>query len=127
MNHLKLKTFPIASAQFAAVLTMALFAALATSAFSQPDSSRPVFRLDGGNTTYTFGVNERGELQQLYWGGRVAAADAVSAPHSDREWASFDSSYNNTAQEYPGWSNGIYVEPALKVSFADGNREVLLH
>ena len=31
--------------------------------------SQPVFRLDGGNTTYAFGVNERGELQQVYWGG----------------------------------------------------------
>ena len=30
--------------------------------------SQPVFRLDGGNTTYAFGVNERGELQQIYWG-----------------------------------------------------------
>src|ERR1700679_2323381 len=57
---------------------------------------KPVFRLDGGNTTYAFGVNERGELQQLYWGGRIAAADAIAAPHSDREWASFDSSYNDT-------------------------------
>ena len=127
MNHLKLKTFPIACAQFAAVLTMALFAALATSAFSQPDSSRPVFRLDGGNTTYTFGVNERGELQQLYWGGRIAAADAVSAPHSDREWASFDSSYNNTPQEYAGWGAGLFQEPALKVTFPDGNRDLVLH
>ena len=30
--------------------------------------SQPIFRLDGGNRTYAFGVNERGELQQIYWG-----------------------------------------------------------
>src|ERR1700683_3518074 len=78
--------------------------------------SQPVFRLDGGNTTYAFGVNERGELQQLYWGGRIAAADAIAAPHSDREWASFDSSYNDTPQEYPGWGAGLFQEPALKVT-----------
>ena len=28
-------------------------------------ADKPVFRLDGGNTTYAFGVNERGELQQI--------------------------------------------------------------
>jgi hypothetical protein len=28
---------------------------------------QPVFRLDSGHTTYAFGVNERGELQQIYW------------------------------------------------------------
>jgi hypothetical protein len=27
--------------------------------------SQPIFRLDGGNTTYAFGVNEHGELQQI--------------------------------------------------------------
>ena len=126
-NRLNLKTFPAAGIQLAAIATMALFAALASSAFAQPDSSRPVFRLDGGNTTYAFGVNERGELQQLYWGGRIAAADAIAAPHSDREWASFDSSYNDTPQEYPGWGAGLFQEPALKVTFPDGNRDLVLH
>ena len=29
-----------------------------------------VFRLDGGNSTYAFGVNEHGDLQPLYWGAR---------------------------------------------------------
>jgi alpha-galactosidase len=125
MNRLNLKTFPAASIRLAAVLTMVLFAALPASAFAQSESSRPVFRLDGGNTTYAFGVNERGELQQVYWGGRIA--DAINAPHSDREWASFDSSYNNTPQEYAGWGAGLFQEPALKVTFADGNRDLVLH
>jgi alpha-galactosidase len=92
-----------------------------------PSAAQPVFRLDGGSTTYAFGVNERGELQQLYWGGRIAATDAIHAPHSDREWASFDSSYNNTPQEYAGWGAGLFQEPALKVTFADGNRDLVLH
>src|SRR5271168_4337070 len=111
VNRLVLKTFPIALALTIAALTTQ----------SQPAASgRPVFRLDGGDTTYTFGVNERGELQQLYWGGRIGANDAISPAHSDREWASFDSSYNNTPQEYAGWGAGLFQEPALKVTFADG-------
>src|ERR1700727_2208409 len=127
MNRLNMKTFPKAGIQLAAVLSMALFAALPPSAFAQPESSSHVFRLDGGNTTYAFGVNERGELQQIYWGGRIAAADNIPVPHSTPEAASFDSSYNNTPQEYAGWGAGLFHEPALKVPFADGVRDLVLH
>ena len=127
MNYLNMKTFPKAGIQLAAVLSMALFAALAAAAFAQPESSSHVFRLDGGNTSYVFGVNERGELQQIYWGGRIAAADPIPAPHSDREAAAFDSSYSTTPQEYAGWGAGLFNEPALKVTFADGNRDLVLH
>ncbi|MGC2528787.1 MAG: alpha-galactosidase [Candidatus Acidiferrum sp.] len=89
--------------------------------------TQPVFRLDGGNTTYAFGVNERGELQPLYWGGRVGAHDSIPTAHSLREWASFDSPYTTTPQEYASWGAGLYTEPALKVTFADGNRDLALH
>jgi alpha-galactosidase len=86
-----------------------------------------VFRLDGGNSTYAFGVNERGELQPLYWGGRLGAHDAIVAPRSLPEVASFDSPYTTTPQEYASWGAGLFTEPALKVSFADGNRDLVLH
>ncbi len=89
--------------------------------------TQPVFRLDGGNSTYAFGVNERGELQPLYWGGRLAAHDSIPTAHSLREWASFDSPYTTTPQEYASWGAGLYTEPALKVTFADGNRDLVLH
>ncbi len=91
------------------------------------DAASKVFRLDGGRVSYVFGVNERGELEQLYWGGRLAGTDAFPAARAKREWASFDASYTNTPQEYAGWGAGLFVEPALKVSFADGNRDLVLH
>lgn len=87
----------------------------------------PVFRLDGGDTTYAFGVNERGELQPLYWGGRIGAQDSIPPAHSLPEWASFDSSYTTTPEEYASWGAGLYTEPALKITFADGNRDLVLH
>jgi alpha-galactosidase len=105
-----------------ASLTLALFAACSTRA-----QSPQVFRLDGGNCTYAFGVNERGELQTLYWGGRLGPNDHIPPAHSYAEWASFDSSYTTTPQEYAGWGAGLFTEPALKVSFADGNRDLVLH
>ena len=86
-----------------------------------------VFRLDGGPSTYAFGVNERGELQTLYWGGRLGAHDTIPPAHSLPEWASFDSPATTTPQEYAGWGAGLFTEPALKVSFADGNRDLVLH
>jgi len=86
-----------------------------------------VFRLDGGDSTYVFGVNERGELQPLYWGGRLGAHDSIPAAHSLPEMASFDSPYTTTPQEYAGWGAGLFTEPAVKVTFADGNRDLVLH
>jgi alpha-galactosidase len=86
-----------------------------------------VFRLDGGASTYAFGVNERGELQAVYWGGRLGAHDVMAAPHSMPEMASFDSPYTTTPQEYASWGAGLFTEPALKVAFADGNRDLALH
>jgi alpha-galactosidase len=132
MNRSKLKTFPGTGPRFAAGLVMAALLAAVMVASAQPEiagkaAAGPVFRLDGGNTTYAFGVNERGELQQIYWGGRIGASDAIPTAHSDREWASFDSPYNNTPQEYSGWGAGLFQEPALKVAFADGNRDLVLH
>ena len=111
---------------FAAVLAAASFAGMAQSSASF-DSTTKVFRLDGGNVSYVFGVNQRGELQQMYWGGRIAAEDHFSPAMTQREWASFDTSYTNTPQEYAGWGGGLFVEPALKVTFADGVRDLVLH
>ena len=112
------------------VASLFLAASLAAQAQSSPVSFDPaakVFRLDGGGVSYVFGVNPRGELQQLYWGGRLAASDGFAQAAPLREWASFDSSYTNTPQEYAGWGAGLFVEPALKVSLADGNRDLVLH
>src|SRR5271166_6299963 len=88
--------------------------------------TEPVFRLDGGDSTYAFGVNERGELQSLYWGGRLGPNDKIPAAHSSMEWASFDSSYTTTPEEYAGWGAGLFTERALKVWFSDGNRDLVL-
>jgi alpha-galactosidase len=86
-----------------------------------------IFRLDGGNSTYAFGVNEHGDLQPLYWGGRLSANDSIPRAHSFPEMASFDSPATTTPQEYAGWGAGLFTEPALKVTFADGNRDLVLH
>ena len=106
-----------------AMLAMAWVVCVAT---AQAQSSQ-VLRLDGGNTTYAFGVNERGELQPLYWGGRLQAGDAIAAAKSNPEMASFDPTFTTTPQEYAGWGAGLYTEAGVKATFADGNRDLVLH
>ena len=98
-----------------------------TGSRSSFDSINKVFRLDGGGVSYIFGVNPKGELQQIYWGGRLAATDSIPQAAPRPDWASFDTSYTTTPQEYAGWGAGLFVEPALKISLADGVRDLVLH
>ncbi|HEY0758079.1 MAG TPA: alpha-galactosidase [Acidisarcina sp.] len=91
------------------------------------EAESKVFRVDAGGVTYAFGINERGELQPLYWGARLRSTDKLSAAHIKPEHASFDVTSSVTPQEYAGWGAGLYVEPALKISFPDGNRDLVLH
>src|ERR1700754_2035263 len=91
------------------------------------DSDTHVFTLSSPQVTYAFGVNERGELQSLYWGAGRAADDVVPAAKPDSGSSSFDPSAGSTPQEYPAWGSAFYTEPALKVSFPDGNRDLVLH
>jgi alpha-galactosidase len=108
-----------------ALMTVCAIASAEPAATFDPTSK--VFRLDGGDASYVFGVNSRGELQQLYWGGRLASSDHFPQAVPMPARASFDSSYTNTPQEYAGWGAGLFVEPALKVTFTDGNRDLVLH
>ncbi|AXC10934.1 Alpha-galactosidase [Acidisarcina polymorpha] len=91
------------------------------------DQNAKVFRIDAADISYAFGVNERGELQPLYWGGRLGASDVLPPAHSSHEVAAFDLSSSVSPQEFAGWGAGLYVEPALKITFPDGNRDLVLH
>jgi alpha-galactosidase len=115
------------AARIALHLVPALFLLISIATSSSTAQTTQVFRLDGGDSTYAFGVNERGDLQALYWGGRLGAHDSIPAAHSLPEMASFDSPSTTTPQEYAAWGAGLFTEPALKVSFADGNRDLVLH
>ncbi len=85
-----------------------------------------IFILDAGKVTYVFGINQQSMLQHIYWGGHVGREEDFATP-STKEWSAFDLSTTTTPQEYPGWGAGLYVEPSLKVTFPDGNRDLVLH
>ncbi|MGH8082135.1 MAG: glycoside hydrolase family 36 N-terminal domain-containing protein, partial [Lysobacter sp.] len=91
------------------------------------DPQTRMFRLDGGQVTYAFGINEAEQLQAMHWGGRLADGDRLGPLKSLPGHASFDLSASVTPQEFPAQGGGIYSEVALKVAYADGNRDTVLH
>jgi alpha-galactosidase len=115
--------------KYAGGLIVGLSALLATSsALAQAsfDAARRTYRLDGGDVTYAFAVNEAGVLQSLYWGPRLAASDRITL-QSPRQLSSVDLASSIETQEYPGWGGGLYTEPTLKLAYPDGVRDVVLH
>lgn len=95
----------------------------AASASAHYDATTHVFRLDGGNVTYAFGVNSQGVLESVYWGARLAPSDPLNRPKAMGRPFELD----DTPQEFAGWGGGLLAEPSLKVTFPDGNRDLVLH
>lgn len=89
------------------------------------DPASRMFRLDGGKVTYAFGVNANGALQSVYWGARLASSDSLKA-EAPRDHSGMDPANSITPQEYPGWGGPMYTEPALKLAYPDGVRDVVL-
>jgi alpha-galactosidase len=90
------------------------------------DSATRDFRMDAADVTYAFGINEKGELETLYWGKRLASTDRLPAAHAVDGSSSFDPSVDATPLEFVAWGGGLYVDPDLKITFPDGNRDLVL-
>lgn len=119
----------IKSIRYTAVLLSAVFVFISsqkTYASVQFHQDTKVFRLDGGDITYVFGINDQGQVQTIYWGKHLPAEQQFSAAQPAAAVASFDSPVNTTPQEYTGWGGALYVEPDLKITFPDGNRDLVL-
>jgi alpha-galactosidase len=109
---------------------IALSAVLTTASAQESIHYSPathVFRIDTPAVTYALGVNAEGDLQAIYWGAPIAPADPLPTPARHAEVASFDGPTTVTPFEYPGWGSIDFTEPALKITFPDGNRDLVLH
>jgi alpha-galactosidase len=89
-------------------------------------AQQKTWALQTEHATYVVGLNERNELQNLYWGEKLTQPQEIAAAHSAPEWASFDGPETTTNLEYPGWGGRLYTEPSLKVTLADGTRDLVL-
>ena len=90
------------------------------------DSATRIFRLDGGDATYAFGIDATGMIEPVYWGPRLPASEALHISPDIGNPASFEESEAQRPQEFPGWGGGLNTEPALKLSWPDGVRDVVL-
>jgi alpha-galactosidase len=88
-------------------------------------ADRHVWILDAGSTTYALGVNEKHGVQQLYWGKHLTRPEELGAARTAEDYA-FESREGMTAEEYPGWGGMRFTEPCLKVTLADGVRDLVL-
>ena len=114
-----------------------LLVALSLPAFAQSSADNTVqihyneaahiFRMDAAGVSYVFGINARGELQTLYWGKRLRPTDPFAEAHENEGSSAFDLPVNATPQEFSGWGGGLVVVPDLKITFPDGNRDLVLH
>ena len=82
--------------------------------------------LETDRTTYVLGINEQNSLQNLYWGKRLWRDEDLAPAHTQRENASFDSRETNTNEEYPAWGGLRFNEPCVKITLADGTRDLVL-
>jgi alpha-galactosidase len=90
-------------------------------------SEKKVFLLTTKQSSYAMGVSPNGELQHLYWAGPLWRADDLKAAAEKRDISSFDPHEMLEAEEYPGWGGPRYYETALKITRADGDRDLVLH
>ena len=119
---------PLRLAPLSALVATILFFA-PPPASAQTIDYRPqtkVWLIQAGDASYAMGLNEHGQLQSLYWGARIERIEDIPAAHSSPARASFDPSATTTPQEYAAWGAGLYTEPALKATFAGGNRDLVL-
>jgi alpha-galactosidase len=82
--------------------------------------------LETATTGYSFGLNEAGLLAHSYWGERLPnAGDYPPAPPL-KSWQQFSPAPHLTPEEYPGYEGSKFIDPCLKVTFADSVRDVVL-
>ncbi len=106
---------------------LALAASICLSAQSiQYDSARKIWLLGSATSSYAMGLSRDGQLQHLYWGGPLWRLEDVPPAVTHEDISSFDPHEMIENEEYPGWGGPRYYETALKITRADGDRDLVL-
>ncbi|HWQ53745.1 MAG TPA: alpha-galactosidase [Bryobacteraceae bacterium] len=104
----------------------AAFAGVLSGQSIQYDEAKKVWLLNTRTSSYALGVASDGALRNLYWGAPLWRMEDLAAPAQQRDVSSFDPRQMMENEEYPGWGGTRYLEPSLKVTRADGNRDLVL-
>lgn len=89
--------------------------------------NRKLWLLTTQHCSYAMGVSPDGQLQHLYWGAPLWRPEDLPAAATRRDISSFDPHQMLENEEFPGWGGPRYYEPALKISRANGNPDLVLH
>ena len=92
----------------------------------QFDSGRRIWLITTAYSSYAMGLTPDGELQHLYWGGPLSRIADLPPAQRRRDISSFDPHQMLENEEYPGWGGPRFYEPALKITRAGGNRDLVL-
>jgi alpha-galactosidase len=90
------------------------------------EESRKFWLLTTSHSSYAMGLTQDGQLQHLYWGGPLWRVGDVPAAAQREDISSFDPHQMLENEEFPGWGGPRYYEPALKITRADGGRDLVL-
>lgn len=86
--------------------------------------SKNIFLLQTKSNSYAFGIDDQGLVRHLYWGKRINEVEDFEMPVLT-EVSTNDPVYEITPEEFPVYGSLRYKEHCLKVTFADGVREVV--
>ncbi len=90
------------------------------------DEARHIWLLTTKQNSYAIGVDSNGALRNLYWGAPLWRMDDLPPVLPRRELSSFDPPQMMENEEFPGWGGTRYFEPAIKMTRADGDRDLVL-
>lgn len=74
---------------------------------------------------YAFGVDSFGRLQHLHWGGKQGNISDFPHPDDLQKWV-WEAQEGNSREEIMPWGGYAFTEPGLKMTFADGVRDLKL-
>ena len=90
--------------------------------YTFPDS----WIIETNATGYAIGINAMGLLVHRYWGARLPRPTDYPPPPAFPGWASFNGPGQVVPEEFPAPSGLKYIDPCLKLTFADGTRDTVL-
>jgi alpha-galactosidase len=106
---------------------LACSGALANAQNIRFDNARKIWLITTARSSYAMGVAPSGQLQHLYWGAPLWRVEDLPSAQAERDISSFDPHEVLENEEFAGWGGPRYYEPALKITRANGNRDLVLH
>jgi alpha-galactosidase len=89
-------------------------------------SSNQFWILETRASAYALGLTSQGMLAHSYWGARLPRLQDYPPVPDFPAWASFNAPGQVIPEEYPAYGGMKYIDPCLKLTFADGVRDTVL-